>query len=302
MASRSSSAVCPGCPVATITNFDPSWRESSWASTLSRYPHVVHQPLVEPARLAPREHARRQVELSVAAAEARRRRPGQVHPRQLDPCDDVERLDARERDGRRVVPGLAVGDRPGGDRAKVLLGHGERCGRVDVPRDDERGVVGDVPGAEEGLDVVERRGVEDPPASRWRAGGTGGGPGTSPRTRNCSHHAVRSVLVVLTALVLNDVALPGESRLVEAVEQEPHPVALEPEREVEAVLRDRLEVVGAVGARRAVDRRAASALEVADVACPPERACCPGTSRARTGARSRFCQPARPSSRRGTRG
>ena len=61
------------------------------------------------------------------------------------------------------------------------------------------------------------------------------------------------VLVVLPALVLHDVALSGERRLVDVVEQEPHAVALEPERELQAVRGDGLEVVGAVGAGRPVD-------------------------------------------------
>ena len=78
-------------------------------------------------------------------------------------------------------------------------------------------------------------------------------------------HAVRVVLVVLAALVLHDVALAGERLLVDVIEEEAHAIALEPERELEAVLGDGLVVVRAVLGGRAVDVGRAGALEEAEV-------------------------------------
>ena len=75
-----------------------------------------------------------------------------------------------------------------------------------------------------------------------------------------------SVLGALTALVLDHVALVVE-RLLEtrAVEQEPHPVALQPQRELELVGRHDLEVVGSILRGRAVDVGGARLLQVLEV-------------------------------------
>ena len=74
--------------------------------------------------------------------------------------------------------------------------------------------------------------------------------------------AVRHVLGALLALLAHDRLLVVEALLGERVEQEAHAVALQPERELELVGRDGLEVVGAVEVGRAVHQRGAGALEV----------------------------------------
>ena len=66
--------------------------------------------------------------------------------------------------------------------------------------------------------------------------------------------AVRAVVVRPALLVLDDLALVVEVLLAQSVEQGRHPVGFEPERQVELVGRQRLEVVRAVQPRGAVHR------------------------------------------------
>ena len=113
--------------------------------------------------------------------------------------------------------------------------------------------------------------------------------------------AVGPVVVAPALLVLHDLALVVQVLLAQRVEQRAHAVGLEPERELELVRRHRLEVVGAVEPGRAVERPA-GAPGRAPCARPCRRAPSPGTSRARTGARSRSCPGPRAWSRRCTRG
>ena len=65
--------------------------------------------------------------------------------------------------------------------------------------------------------------------------------------------AVRPVLVALAPLVLHHVPLNVEPLLVERVQQEAHPVRLQPQRHLQVVGRHGLPVVGLVGARGPVD-------------------------------------------------
>ena len=67
---------------------------------------------------------------------------------------------------------------------------------------------------------------------------------------------VRTVLVILTALVQHDVALVRELRLGERRQQIAHAVGFHPERELERVRRDDFPIVGAIGVGRSVERRA----------------------------------------------
>jgi hypothetical protein len=69
--------------------------------------------------------------------------------------------------------------------------------------------------------------------------------------------AIRCVLDALAALVAHHVALVLQLRLVELLQQEPHAVALEPERELELVGGQRLEVIGTVEIGGAIEVRCA---------------------------------------------
>ena len=69
------------------------------------------------------------------------------------------------------------------------------------------------------------------------------------------------LVLALALLVLHDAALLVELRLVDRAEQVAHAVGLEPQREVERVLRHGLEVVGAVVVGRAVHAGRADLLE-----------------------------------------
>ena len=69
----------------------------------------------------------------------------------------------------------------------------------------------------------------------------------------------------LATLVTHDVALVGEFRGVDAVQQITHPVALQPQREFQLVGRQGLVIGGAVEVGRAVDVARAGALQELDM-------------------------------------
>ena len=73
--------------------------------------------------------------------------------------------------------------------------------------------------------------------------------------------AVRRILEGLSPFVANHLPLRVELLLIDGVEQEAHPIALQPERQLEPVRRHGLEVVGSVPLGRAVQVRRAIALE-----------------------------------------
>ena len=202
---------------------------------------------------------------------------------------------------RSTVAALACSlDGPRGIGTEVLLHELQRRLRLDVSRHDERRVVRDVPGSEKLLYVVELGAIQ----VLRRADGQ-----VVIRVLRREEglvqvhpdHPVRRVLVVLAALVLDHVALARERLLVDVVEEEAHAIALEPQRELEPIRGDGLEVVGPVFGGGPVHVRGARALEVPDVRVLRRRACSPGTSRARRGGRSRSGRAPRPWSRRGTR-
>ena len=73
--------------------------------------------------------------------------------------------------------------------------------------------------------------------------------------------AVRDILDALPPFVAHHLPLRVELLLIDGVEQKAHPIALQPERQLEAVRRHGLEVVGAIPVGRAVQVRRAVALE-----------------------------------------
>jgi len=89
--------------------------------------------------------------------------------------------------------------------------------------------------------------------------------GVTLRKELVEHHlvddAVRAVLDALPALVANDVLLIRKFLLVQAVQQVSHAIGLEPQAEFELIRRERLEVVGPIEARGAVDVAAAGAFD-----------------------------------------
>ena len=76
---------------------------------------------------------------------------------------------------------------------------------------------------------------------------------------------VGRVLDALAPLVPHHVLLVGEHLLVELVEQEAHPITLQPQRQLELIGRQVLEIVGAIETGGAVHERCAGALEVLEV-------------------------------------
>ena len=79
------------------------------------------------------------------------------------------------------------------------------------------------------------------------------------------NNAERLVLQSLAALVAHDRLLRGKVSLVELVEQIAHAIGLQPQRQLELVGWERLEVIGAVKTGRGVEVARAGALEVADM-------------------------------------
>ncbi len=157
--------------------------------------------------------------------------------------------------------GLAV---VGRDGAEVLLDPGERLLRVDVADDRQDRVVGRVVGAEERARVLQRRRVQ----VGHRADGrvvVRVALGVGQRGQPLEGGAVGHVVVALPALVLDHVTLVVQRLLVERGQQRAHPVRLQPERQLQLVGGHGLEVVGALEARRAVER-AAGALDQLEVA------------------------------------
>ncbi len=75
---------------------------------------------------------------------------------------------------------------------------------------------------------------------------------------------VRSAFALAT-LIADNVTLVGEFDAVEALEEEAHAVAFEPEGEFELVAGDGFEIVGAVEVRGAVDVGCSGAFEVLEV-------------------------------------
>ena len=158
----------------------------------------------------------------------------------------------------------------GRDGAEVTLDPFAGDVGLEVAHDRQHCVVRSVIGAEEGLDILQRGGVQILHRADRRM---------VVRVALREHRRleplrgapVGPVVVALALLVLDDLALVVEGLLAEGVEQAPHAVGLQPEGQLEVVARDRLVVVGAVDPGGAVERPAgagdqAEVLGLADVA------------------------------------
>ena len=177
--------------------------------------------------------------------------PGDVQPRQLDAV-----LEEQPRLGRH--PGRR-GEYDRGRLGSGLNGREAICRQrehligVNVPRQRERRVSRPVVGLEERPHVVQARG-----ADVLRAADRHPVIRVVRRVQRAherhAREAVRPVLVVLTALVQDDLALVLELRVRQRGQQVPHPIGFHPERQLERVARHDLPVVRAVGVRRPVQQ------------------------------------------------
>ena len=77
--------------------------------------------------------------------------------------------------------------------------------------------------------------------------------------------AVRAVLVALAAFVADDVLLVRQALLIDDFEEVPHAIGFEPQRRLELIRRNGLEVIGAIETGGAVDAGRADASEDAEV-------------------------------------
>jgi hypothetical protein len=169
---------------------------------------------------------------------------------------------ASERQGQRQVTERRD-RRVGRDRAEESFDGRERRCRVDVTDDREHRVVRRVVGAEEAADVLERRRVEVVHRADRRVVVRVLGR-EELGLELLLERAVRTVVVRPALLVLDHLTLVVEVLLAERVEQRRHAIRLEPERELELVRWQGLEVVGPVEPGRAV-HRAAGSLDERDV-------------------------------------
>ena len=233
---------------------------------------VADQPLHQPRRAEPTEDVEGQGAGEVVLVAVHGQPPREVQPvvghvlETLEPGRLGERVE--------MVDVVRRGLGRGRQRPEVRLHLGERVLRLDVADDGQHRVVRAVVVAEEGVDVLEARGVEvlHRPDRRVVVGvavgedrGVDVGEGV----------AVGHVVVALPLLLLDDVALVVEVLLGDRVEQVPVPVGLQPERELQGALGDRLEVVGPVEPGRRVEPAAlghqrAEVLAALDVARPLE--------------------------------
>ena len=233
---------------------------------LARQDLVDHQGAVEHGRLVLREQHGEQVQRSHVGVPALGTRPGQDELRQvhavLEHHARVAREPHRPRHDRRDLAAAR-------DLAEVALDQRQRPVRVEIAAEGQRRIVRGVPALEEAPHVVERRPADVLGAAdrrpRVRV------PGGVQRGRDLERHAaVGPVLVALAPLVEHHVALVVELGLRHRRQQEAHAIGLEPQRQLELVGGQRLEVQRAVGGRVAVERAAGLAdepevLVVADV-------------------------------------
>ena len=222
---------------------------------------------MEAAALAPGQDLRGDLERVEAGVAEDRSAEAEVDPRQrhavrhglaLLPADRRGQPEIAQRRDRLVRR----------QAAEVPLDPAPGVSRVDVADDREHGIVRGIPRPEEGPDVRERRRVEVLHRSdrrvvvrmlRWKEVGL----------QLLVPGPVRPVVVRPALLVLHDLALVVEVLLRERVEERAHAIGLEPERELELVARQGLEVVRAVEPRRAV-HRPAGGLDESDVLGLPD--------------------------------
>ena len=186
--------------------------------------------------------------VGVARLEDRRCQPRHRDPRQLDARGhDVPAF--RGDRGR-----LGLDRRHGGaplQRSEVLLDQLLRRRHVDVADDRQARVVRCVVLTEEPSHVIQLHGLDVLVRSDDVAV-----VGMAFREQRLHERffgeSVRLVLDALAALVADDVLLVRERGLIDLLEQIAHAIRLEPQRQLELVGRDRLEVVRAVVVRRAV--------------------------------------------------
>ena len=224
---------------------------------------AAHQPVVEPGRHALAEDGERQLG-RVALTRAVARQPVGGHQRaRRDLLPDLHPQLRADDVGERAVAGrhLAV---VGRDGAEVLLDPSTRLLRVDVADDRQDRVVRRVVRAEERARVVQRRRVQIGHGADGRVV-VRVALGIGQRGHPLERGAVGHVVVTLPALVLDHVPLVLQGLLVERRQQRAHAVRLQPERQLQLVRGHGLEVVGALEARRPVERPA-SALDQLEVA------------------------------------
>ena len=118
---------------------------------------------------------------------------------------------------------------PGGEVSEVTLHQSSRHPGIEITRNRQTGVGGDVVAPVKRVGVLQGGGVQilhetdDRPVigMRARVGG---------RLQIDAGQAVGTVLVALPALVLHHVSLDVQPTLVEGIQQETHAVRLQPQR------------------------------------------------------------------------
>ena len=210
---------------------------------------LVHQLLIQPARAAAAENLRGDIRLGIARLEDVRRQPRHVDARQLDAIGDD--LPPFHRDLRclhvdRRHRGAAL------QRTEILLDELLRLRGIEVADDGDARVVRRVVAPEELARIGQTRRLN----VRMRSD-DGGVVGMRLRIEQVDQLlfrvSVRTVLHRLAPLVADHILLVGELLRIDRVEEIPHAIRFDPERQLEPVGGNRLEVVRPVVVRRAVD-------------------------------------------------
>src|SRR5438874_6282715 len=219
---------------------------------------VEDEPLVEARRLSAREHFGQHVARGLVVGERLDSVPHHLKVRQLGQLV-LDRL-LRERRDRPRFDVRTLHFRPARDGREVFVDEPLRDGRIEVPDQDERCIVGTVEAAEEVAYVLERRRLDlgndadDTLEIRVRQR-------VEEIANALLRRPVRNVFDALAELVADDVALDLQLLLVQRGQQEAHAVAFQPERRGQLVGGYRLVVVGAVEVRRSVPARRADRFE-----------------------------------------
>ena len=217
------------------------------ANTLVASLLVVDQPLHETRAAIGGEDVGEHIEQRDVAVAVLRDVPDLGQPRRGHPVVG----DFALRAGAARGPRLGMRDRRTGiERAEVALDPGARIFGLDVAGQHQDGVRRSVVGAEPFANLIERGAVEivhraDHAVTVGMLFRIGGANDQVLRDR------VRLVLA-LPFFVLHDAALLVEARVGQRADEVAHAIGFEPEDRVERFLRDRLVVVGPVGAGAAV--------------------------------------------------
>ena len=211
---------------------------------------LINQRPVHPAALPVRQDGPQNVPRVIRPGKIGRRQPHRIGTRQRYPVRHLQLHPPRQ---RRIRPPHAPHRRPRRQLRKVPMRQLQSRPRVNIPRNRQAGVGRRIVPPEKILHIIQAGRVQillrtdGHPVVRMR-----------PRKQRLLNvplrHPVGPVLVALPPLVLHHIPLRVKTLLVQRIQQKPHPVRLQPQRQLQVVGRHILPVVRAVARGRPVQR------------------------------------------------